>query len=306
MDFSRYLKQRLSKGHSFASSEASLEHDKDADQAPLIFLHVPKTAGTTVRAIIERQYSSLQVYAIYEGSRAAEHHTISDLKALPEAEKKKIKVYAGHVSYGLHEFIPQPAKYYAMLRDPVDRIISYYHHAMHHNPKFSANKISLMKFFAHKNHQLHNQQTRILSGTKARFDDCSDEMLWTAIDNINERFCSVGITEMFDESILLLRRLMAWDLPEYVHENVSVGRPARDFFSEAEINLITKNNQLDILLYSYVRKQLQKKISEDPIKFHEELAKLRRGNADCMGRLKPKVVWCMKKAEEGANAGKVE
>jgi hypothetical protein len=304
MDFTRYLKQRLSKGYLAASSQASPERDKDADKASLIFLHVPKTAGTTVRAIIERQYPPSEVYAIYEGSRAVGHHSMADLKALPEAEKKKIKVYAGHVSYGLHELIPQPVHYYAMLRDPVDRIISYYHHTMHHNPKFGANKISLMKFFARKDPMLHNQQTQIISGIKAPPGACSDEMLWTAIDNINDQFCAVGITEMFDESILLLRKAMAWDLPEYVHENVSVDRPARDFFSEAEINLIKKNNQLDIMLYSYVRRQLQKQLDDNSAEFQEELVQFRRANAECVGRMKPRMVWRTLKADDGANMEK--
>ena len=163
---------------------------------------------------------------------------------------------------------------------------------------------SRMKFFGRKDPTLHNQQTQIISGIKAPPGACPDEMLWTAIDNINERFCAVGVTEMFDESILLLRKAMAWDLPEYVHENVSVDRPARDFFSEAEINLIKKNNQLDILLYSYVRRRLQKKLDENSAEFQEELVQFRRVNAECVGRIKPKMVWRTLKADDGANVEK--
>jgi hypothetical protein len=186
---------------------------------------------------------------------------------LTEHEKNKILVYAGHISYGTHTVIARPSSYYAMLRDPVDRVISYYHHAMTHFPRFKANRMSLMKFLERKDKQLDNHQTRILSGVRAPFKGCSKDSLWAAIDNINSDFCAVGITEMFDDSLLLLSQVLGWKTSKYERRNVAVGRPSREYFSELEINMIRNSNRLDEMLYSYAKRQVEQQLKETSTKW---------------------------------------
>jgi hypothetical protein len=265
MDVTKYLKQHLKSGRHHLSRKLSIGPTMQPKDQPLIFLHVPKTAGTTMRSIIERQYPAANLYYVYDGAGC--FHTTSDLKTLTEDEKKKILVYAGHVSYGVHNVIARPSSYYAMLRDPVDRVISYYHHIMNHNPSFKANRMSLMKFFERKDKQLDNHQTRIVSGVRAPFKGCSEDLLWAAIDNINSDFCAIGITEMFDQSLLLLSQVLGWKSFEYERKNVSADRPLREYFSKGEINMIRNSNRLDEMLYSYAKRQIEQQLRETGAKF---------------------------------------
>ena len=88
------------------------------DQRALIFLHIPKTAGTTLNRIIEWQYNPLSIFTIDPyGIRA----TAERLQELPEERRRRLRMVRGHCYYGLHKLLPQGATYITMLRDPVKR-----------------------------------------------------------------------------------------------------------------------------------------------------------------------------------------
>src|SRR5205823_8424847 len=93
------------------------------DHEALIFLHIPKTAGTTLNRIIEWQYSPLSIFTIDpHGIRA----TPERFKTLSERRRRQLRVVRGHMVYGIHEFLPQCASYMSMLRHPVARLLSAY------------------------------------------------------------------------------------------------------------------------------------------------------------------------------------
>src|SRR6516162_400599 len=90
----------------------------------LLFLHIHKTAGTTLHRIIEREYNPFYIYTI-EGGRI--EWSVDHLKKLPLHRRAALQVVKGHMSFGLHEYLPQPSTYITFLRDPVERCISSYY-----------------------------------------------------------------------------------------------------------------------------------------------------------------------------------
>ena len=87
----------------------------------VIFLHLPKTAGTTVNRLIEWEYRLSEMYSI---DPVLFKWSAAHLRKLPPGRLKKIRMFKGHMLFGLHEVLPQPATYITVLRDPVDRVIS--------------------------------------------------------------------------------------------------------------------------------------------------------------------------------------
>jgi hypothetical protein len=257
---------------------------------PFIFLHVPKTAGTTLRAIIERQYLDREIYKVYDGS--PEHHSTKDLKALDEEEKEKLIAYCGHVAFGVHESIGGNLKYYTLLRDPVERVISFYHHTMTLSPRWRDRRVSLLKFIQEAKHiEIDNLQTRLLSGIPKPFGRCQDGMVWTAIDNIERHFDVVGLSEWFDESLVLMQSALGWEKPFYVKENIGRGRPAAAYYSHLELEAIRDHNRLDSFLYSYVKRRLKQRIKRGGEPFRRELAAFRKANAAAGDSLAARTVW---------------
>src|ERR1043165_8896095 len=87
----------------------------------VIFLHVPKTAGTTLNRLIEWEYPLFEMYSV---DPVLFRWSASHLWRLPQRRLKRTRMFKGHMLFGLHEILPQPATYITVLRDPIERVIS--------------------------------------------------------------------------------------------------------------------------------------------------------------------------------------
>ena len=76
----------------------------------LIYLHIPKTGGTTLRDIIQRQYKTQKILTIPRLEKSM--ITIEDLSS---KQKNEINVIQGHLQYGIHNNLNRNAKYFAIM-----------------------------------------------------------------------------------------------------------------------------------------------------------------------------------------------
>ena len=81
------------------------------DREALIFLHIPKTAGTTLNRIIEWQYNPVSIFTIDpHGIRA----TPGRLERLLEQRRRRLQVVRGHMVDGIRKFPPQDVRLTAL------------------------------------------------------------------------------------------------------------------------------------------------------------------------------------------------
>lgn len=99
----------------------------------VVFVHIPKTAGTTLHLVIERQYHPRKVVSIYTDEENADQ--INRLQNFPATQKQKIKVIKGHTFFRWHQLLSQPCAYFTLLRNPIERFISNYYFLLM-QPKF--------------------------------------------------------------------------------------------------------------------------------------------------------------------------
>lgn len=228
-------------------------------QEPLvIFVHIPKTAGRTLRTIIRSQYRPEQICI----TNPLPGDPFHDYLNLPTERKAELRIVQGHFAYGLHEHVERPAVYVTMLRDPIARVISYYRfvrdHPEHRNHATVMEK-GLAGFVKEtQSKQLDNAQLRYLaSAQEAPFGACTEAMLEQAIRRLNERFVAVGLLEAFDNSILLMRRALGWRLPVYHSINVSKHRLGDDELTDEILGLLRDYNQLDQRLYDHASRRFE-------------------------------------------------
>ena len=212
----------------------------------LIHLHLPKTAGTTLRTIADRNYTGGEIYTV---SRPYAEQG-EELRGLPEQRRREIKLLRGHMVFGLHEHFDRPAHYFTVLRDPVERIISAYYYvcrtpALPYYGEVVGQNMSLEDFAASRLPQTYNQQTGLISG---RYDDFTNA-LEIAKHNLSTHFIVAGISERFDETLLLLKKQLGWRRIFYHRQNVTRNRPARSEVPKSAIRLIERRNALDMELY---------------------------------------------------------
>jgi len=250
---------------------------RDVKQQTVIFLHVPKAAGSTLHTVFNRQYKRANVFTIDE------EQSIEDLKQLSKTQRAQIEVLKGHMYFGLHELLPQPSTYITILRDPVERVISHYYYILR-NPsnelynQVASTGMSLKDFvLSGLSLEIDNGQTRLLSSTGAvvPYKQCSSEVLESAKQNVKERFSTIGFVERFDETLILLKRAFKWDMPFYTKSNVTQNRPLKTEISKSTLDVIEAYNQLDIQLYQFAQERFEEQIRQQGFSFRKELHLLR-------------------------------
>ncbi len=244
----------------------------------LIFMHIPKTAGITATSIIERHYKKEESYST-SMSKFNPDGSLDGFDDLPAEHKARLKLLFGHLGFGIHKKLAQPATYIAILRDPIERVISNYYYDCRETrgPLYNLLKSGEMDLISyverHASWEMDNLQTRMISGNwhKRGFGPCTEEMLETAKKNLCEHFAVVGITERFDETYLLLKRKFGWPHVFYLSRNVTKNRPPRENIPEADLAVIRKYNQFDIRLYQFTQERFEDQIKQQGISFDIEL-----------------------------------
>src|SRR6266496_250353 len=92
-----------------------------AAEEAVIFLHVPKTAGTTLNRLIEWEYPLFEMYSV---DPVFFRLSAAHLWQLPAQRLERTRMFKGHMLFGLHKILPQRATYITVLREPIDRVIS--------------------------------------------------------------------------------------------------------------------------------------------------------------------------------------
>jgi hypothetical protein len=259
-----------------------------AETAPtLIFLHIGKTAGLSLRTILRRQFPSSMVMdlrnPVTDRTRLRRESANAYFAGLPERERARPRLIMGHATFGLHDHIPRPSTYVTLLRDPVSLNVSLYHyirrtsnHVLHER----MNDHPTLESFLRSGISLEtdNSMTRAIAGdTSAPFGGCTDEMLAAAKEHIETHFSLVGFTERFDESLLLLGRAFGWSSLFYVQVNVAGKQGPSGSIPASTIELIRQQNRLDVELSRWVTERFDARIEADPA-FGEDLRRFRATN----------------------------
>lgn len=240
----------------------------------IIFLHIPKTAGTTLHDIIDRQYISSEMHTM----RLQVPESIKQFLALSEAERGQFKMIRGHMGYGLHKFVPRPCQYFTMLRDPVERVISTYYFIKRTPSHFFYNIFKeenlTLKGYVESGYSnmMDNGQTRMLAGGDGNILEgkCTQSMFEQAKENLRCSFVVVGLTEHFDESLLLLQHQFGWYKPFYMRKNVSPQRLQQVALAPDALEAILAMNQYDTALYAYAQSLFKQQIKRAGVPFKLE------------------------------------
>ena len=244
-----------------------------AGDPTLIFLHIGKTGGTTLRKILRRHYRDDEVLVVRAVRRPREE-TLAEFAALPVEAREHPRLILGHTVFGLHEHVPRPSTYITILRDPRSLVESQYSYVLRtpgHRHHDAARRMSMAEYIESGIAQeMNNSQTRALAGlADVAYGENPPELLERAKQNVEQHFAVVALTERFDESLVVLGR------HSYVKAKVG-GR--REPVPAATVELIDRMNALDAALYAWAAERLQAQIAADP-GFDAGMGRFRRRNS---------------------------
>ncbi len=224
---------------------------------PLIFMHMPKAAGSSFEAILFRQYPRGR-FARLTGAP----QNLEEFANRSQAERDSFDVISGHLHYGVHELLSRPATYITMLREPVDRVISHYHFVLSRPEHYLHDKvvqggITLQDYVTTRvTLEADNDHVRWLTPNGhagVHWGQCTRAMLDDAKARLAE-FGAVGLTERFNESLALFKLTFGWGDMRGERRNITADRPAREAVSPEVRACIAERNALDVELYEFAER----------------------------------------------------
>jgi len=252
----------------------------------LIFHHIPKTAGTSLRNIIENNYLPHEIVTTYGANRKSVDWYKKFYNSLTIEEKASIRCIAAHT---VHFIIPvlieqqHPFQVFCLLRDPVDRIVSLYHFCKKipytksgggaqkgqkiRELNWKIEDIYLNLGEGNENSsELHsifkdffNGQTRILLSPHVNtetleYTRISQNFYEKQVKDILQKHYVVGVQEKFSESINLFAQKFGWkNLP---NRRDNIGH-YENKLSKDVIELIRSYNAIDTKLHTDYFKAIQ-------------------------------------------------
>jgi hypothetical protein len=93
---------------------------------PIRFLHIPKTAGTSMNVFLDRFYPPETMF-VFNSSKPIES-SLAKLRSMDPVARRSIKLFRGHAPLVVGEADVDAARTFNFLRDPVERVISFCHH----------------------------------------------------------------------------------------------------------------------------------------------------------------------------------
>jgi hypothetical protein len=183
-----------------------------------VFLHVPKTAGSSLRTVLSRHYGARHV--LYLDLGAGDPRPMPEIAAAVRERMagREVRLFTGHQFLGLHQALREPCHYFTLLRDPVERALSEYFYAFtypHHAQRDAivSGALSPIDYLTAQGRG--DTQARQIAGRTTR------PVLEAALANLAGAVLVAGIAEEFDRSLLLMARRLGWAPPLYVARNVT-------------------------------------------------------------------------------------
>ncbi len=258
---------------------------------PLVFVHVPKTGGTTfVNEVLLPLFHYDEVYRVspkrvsgdeietwarfsyevfsplfpskedtWKPSPTGRMGPWEDLESFSDEYRRSLRLVVGHMPFGAFEGLLERPRYMTFLRDPVERAVSDYYYCRQRsdNPAHEPSmKFDILEFCRLGYGQMQNCHTRYLSNNVFGEVYESDDAMLAAAKASIDRCCFFGLTERFEDSLRILNRKIGYDAAV---EAVPVWNPSKrpDRVSEEVREALAGYNALDMELYAYAAERFE-------------------------------------------------
>lgn len=224
---------------------------------PFFFLHIPKTAGTTLTELFWRCFRSNDVVRLHDGGSSAD----------VENAVEKYLCISGHIPFSSLESSLDRVSSFTLLRDPISRVASLYNfwrrfdEALYkgkpaqvnviHAKRLTLAELTECRHPLIKNEVANGMCKMLLSGGASGCCPATDAELFAAAKRNLDRM-NFGVVEELDKSLELLQGAAGLEVHDRVMLNTSSNEVAIRL-TEPDIKAIMNVNLADIMLFNYAR-----------------------------------------------------
>jgi hypothetical protein len=281
------------------------DHTGDQRTPLFVFVHIPKTAGTTLTTILNLNEPGARSRAlgnVFKGGGGVKRGVTFDRLRGEKGtlDLDRVRILTGHFPLGVREYLPKDrdVRCFTFLRDPADRTVSHYFQIrrIEERDRAKGRERSKRESFGLsplpvdptlddmvEGGYIHdNLHTRMLSGDPEPFGEVTEEMLERAKRNLSEEVVFVGLTERFDESLVLAKRRLGLGTVLYKPPGVgasagrvNTARPRGDQIPDELMRAAERWNRHDIELYRHAQELFDGSPELEKLEFQVEVAALR-------------------------------
>ncbi|XP_060085737.1 galactose-3-O-sulfotransferase 2-like [Ylistrum balloti] len=257
----------------------------------IVFLKVPKAASTTIANIFLRYGDEKNLIFAVPRNHKPGGYSFTSQYFLPPPKNRSYDIACAHARYNRTHYskvFPNDTVYIAIMREPFQHFKSYVRFFRPKRILHIPGKNPVLNFLS-SNEKTWNSSARAepICNSMARylgfprrlfFQKWNQSIAEEFIHKLKMEIDLVLILEFLDESLVLMRRMLNWDLRHVLHGRLHVtkSQDLRLKFGTDEANLHKKCAHLDYQLYGLFFRKLKETLKTQPPDFFEEVAYFRK------------------------------
>lgn len=240
-------------------------------KSDFLYLHIPKTGGTTLIGLLGQCIKKEQFYYLSTHVEDWGHRVEYLLNSPPGI------VVCGHpVQFSeLWNVIVEKrsgARFGTTLRNPVHRVLSNYYFYLNTGntgPRYEIRRgrLTVRQAIEHRLGDLvDNLQTKIVAAFGRPFDrlePCNDGILRQAKVNL-AKMAWFGILERFNESVQLLQEELGIRADRFTRKRVTRHKPKYDNLPPEVLDYVAEDNRYDLELYEFASALFEQRLVSKP------------------------------------------
>ena len=238
----------------------------------IVFLKTHKCAGSSIQNILMRYGDSHNLTFVlpktgnYLGHPAPFSRT---MVALPRLPSYNILAHHTRLDYKeIRSIMPKDSVFITIVRDPIEVFESAYSYYGFNTYLGGSLHKFVSKIPTTNENLLHKRFKRKFGSNQMMFDLGADPEIFSNetlikqyIDKLDSWFDLVLVADRMNESLVLLRHLMCWDLDDVITFKLNARDPKfKSSLNEKEKTVLRQLNRADVLLYNHFLKKFEKAI----------------------------------------------
>jgi hypothetical protein len=253
-------------------TDGSATDSSGADVARFFFMHLQKTAGTSLVIRLGHQFTPEQIYPDEsDGNQLTvmPQFAIDVLQERWPVRREQVRVVTGHFPLCTAELLGDPFTTLTVLREPVERTLSYLRH--HRKMIKESRELPLEEVYDDPMRfpgLIHNHMVKMLALTPEEMTSGEMTGAMTTVDFTPEHLerakaalrtvDAVGLQERFDDFVAELESRFGWDLGPEMFANQTDQVEVDDALRAR----IVEDNALDIALYDFARELVAERAAQ--------------------------------------------